>query len=48
LLIAIVALSVLFGPAGWVVALAIGNSAIHAFIHRRFWCYALRDLRRWW
>jgi hypothetical protein len=47
LLIAIVALSMLFGPNGWLVVLAIGGAALHAFTHRRFWHFALRDLRRW-
>jgi hypothetical protein len=48
LLIAIVALSMLFGPNGWIVVLAIGGAVLHILAHRRFWHFALRDLRRWW
>jgi hypothetical protein len=47
-LIAIIMLSAAYGPEDWVVVVAISSIALHMLIHRRFWYFVLRDLRRWW
>src|SRR5262245_42231896 len=41
-------LAAVFGPTGWVPALAIIGTALHALVHRRFWYFVLHNLRRFW